>query len=275
MSVDPYLPLPYRVIAVRQDTPDTATVDLQPVGAAIPEPGPGQFTMLYMLGVGEAPISVSGAPIAGAPLAQTLRGVGAVSKAIIRLQPGEELGVRGPYGTMWPVGEAEGHDVLFIAGGLGLAPLRPAVRHVLANRERFGRVSVLYGARTPQDILYRDELVLWRRMLDVQVEVTVDRGARTWHGAVGVVTELIPRAGVNPARTIAMVCGPEVMMRFSVQALQGAGLPTEQIYVSMERSMKCGIGLCGHCQFGPDFVCKEGAVMRYDRIAAIFTVREI
>ena len=275
MTVNPYLPLPYRVIAVRQDTPDTATVELRPVGAAIPEPAPGQFTMLYALGVGEAPISVSGVPIEGAPLAQTLRGVGAVSKAIIRLQPGDELGVRGPYGTTWPVAAADGHDVLFIAGGLGLAPLRPAIRHVLANRERYGRVSVLYGARTPADILYRDELVLWRRMLDVQVEVTVDRGHRSWHGAVGVVTQLIPRAGVDPERTLAMVCGPEVMMRFSVQALQGFGLPSERIYVSMERSMKCGIGLCGHCQFGSDFVCKQGAVMRYDRIAAIFTVREI
>ena len=142
MPTSPYLPLPYRVIAVRQDTPDTATVDLMPVGAAIPEPAPGQFTMLYVLGVGEAPISVSGAPIEGAPLAQTLRGVGAVSKAVIRLQPGQELGVRGPYGTIWPVAEADGHDVLFIAGGLGLAPLRPAVRHVLANRERYGRVSL-------------------------------------------------------------------------------------------------------------------------------------
>ena len=275
MSVNSYLPLPYRVVAVRQDTADVATLDLKPVGAAIPEPAPGQFTMLYMLGVGEAPISVSGVPIEGAPLAQTLRGVGAVSKAIIRLQPGDELGVRGPYGTTWPVAAADGHDVLFIAGGLGLAPLRPAIRHVLANRERYGRVSVLYGARTPADILYRDELVLWRRMLDVQVEVTVDRGHRSWHGAVGVVTQLIPRAGVDPERTLAMVCGPEVMMRFSVQALQGFGLPSERIYVSMERSMKCGIGLCGHCQFGSDFVCKQGAVMRYDRIAAIFTVREI
>lgn len=275
MSASPYLPLPYRIISVRQDTPDTATIDLQPVRAAIPEPAPGQFTMLYMLGVGEAPISVSGVPIEGAPLAQTLRGVGNVSKAIIRLQPGDEIGVRGPYGTTWPVAEADGHDVLFIAGGLGLAPLRPAIRHVLAHRDRYGRVAVLYGARTPADILYRDELVLWRRMLDVQVEVTVDRAQRAWHGAVGVVTELIPRAGFEPDRTLAMVCGPEVMMRFSVQALQGAGLPSERIYVSMERSMKCGTGLCGHCQFGGEFVCKQGAVMRYDRIASIFTVREI
>ena len=275
MSVNSYLPLPYRVVAVRQDTADVATLDLKPVGAAIPEPAPGQFTMLYMLGVGEAPISVSGVPIEGAPLAQTLRGVGAVSKALIKLQPGEELGVRGPYGTTWPVTAADGHDVLFVAGGLGLEPLRPAIRHVLANRERYGRVAVLYGTRSPQDMLYREELALWRRMLDVQVEVTVDRAHRSWHGAVGVVPDLVPRAGFDPARVIAMVCGPEVMIRFTVLALQGAGVPLDRIYVSLERSMKCGMGLCGRCQMGADFVCKQGAVMRYDRIASIFHVREI
>jgi NAD(P)H-flavin reductase len=275
MSVDPYLPLAYRVIAVRQETADVATLDLLPVGAAIPEPAPGQFAMLYVFGVGDVPISVSGAPVEGAPLMHTLRGVGPASRAITRLRPGQELGVRGPYGTVWPVAEAEGHDVLFVAGGLGLAPLRPAVRQVLANRERYGRVSLLYGTRSPQDILYREELAGWRRMLDVQIEVTVDRADASWRGAVGVVPDLIPRACFDPASTIAMVCGPEVMMRFTVLALQAAGLPFERIFVSLERSMKCGIGLCGHCQFGREFVCKQGAVMRYDRIAAIFTVREI
>lgn len=273
--MDPYLPLPYRVLAVHQDTPDVVTLDMEPVGAAIPEPKPGQFTMLYAFGVGEAPISVSGAPVDGAPLVHTVRGVGAVSNAIIRLHPGQEIGVRGPYGTAWPIEEADSHDILFVAGGLGLAPLRPAVRHVLANRDRYGRVSLLYGTRGPEDMLYREELTEWRRMLDVEIEVTVDHADRTWRGAVGVVTNLIPRAGFDPAHTTAMVCGPEVMMRFSIMGLQGAGLPFERTYLSLERSMKCGMGLCGRCQFGADFVCKEGAVMRYDRIAHVFTVREI
>jgi NAD(P)H-flavin reductase len=275
LIVDPLLPLPYRVLAVHQDTLDTATLYLEPVGAAIPEPQPGQFTMLYAFGVGEAPISVSGAPVDGAPLVHTVRSVGAVSNAITRLHAGQELGVRGPYGTAWPVEAADGQDILFVAGGLGLAPLRPAVRHVLANRDHYGRVALLYGTRGPEDLLYRDELTEWRRMLDVEIEVTVDRADRTWRGAVGVVTTLIPRVGCDPAHTTAMVCGPEVMMRFSIQALQATGLPFERTYVSLERSMKCGIGLCGRCQFGADFICKQGAVMRYDRIAHVFTVREI
>ncbi len=273
--MDPLLPLPYRVLAVRQDTHDCVSLDLEPVGAAIADPQPGQFTMLYAFGVGEAPISVSGAPVSGAPLVHTVRAVGAVSNAITRLRAGQELGVRGPYGTAWPVEAADGQDILFVAGGLGMAPLRPAVRHVLANRDRYGRVALLYGTRGPEDLLYRDELTEWRRMLDVEIEVTVDRADRTWRGAVGVVTTLIPRVGCDPAHTTALVCGPEVMMRFSIQALQAAGLPFERTYVSLERSMKCGIGLCGRCQFGAEFICKQGAVMRYDRIAHIFTVREI
>ncbi len=273
--MDPYVPLPYRVLATRRDTPDVVTLELEPVGEAIPQPQPGQFTMLYVFGVGEAPISVSGAPVDGKPLVHTVRAVGAVSNAITRLRPGQEIGVRGPYGTVWPVSCAAGHDILFVAGGLGLAPLRPAIRHVLANRDRYGRISLLYGTRGPEDMLYRDELAEWRKMLDVEVEVTVDHADRTWRGAVGVVTKLIPRADFDPAHTTAMVCGPEVMMRFSVQALQAAGLPFARTFLSLERAMKCGMGLCGRCQFGPHFVCKEGAVMSYDRIAHIFTVREI
>jgi NAD(P)H-flavin reductase len=273
--VDPYVPLPYRVLAARKDTADVVTLDLEPVAGAIPEPQPGQFTMLYVFGVGEAPISVSGAPVDGAPLVQTVRAVGAVSNAITRLRPGQEIGVRGPYGTTWPVASATGHDILFVAGGLGLAPLRPAIRHVLANRDRYGRVSLLYGTRGPEDMLYREELAEWRRMLDVEIEVTVDHADRTWRGAVGVVTNLIPRAGFDPAQTTAMVCGPEVMMRFSVHSLQAAGLPFERTFLSLERAMKCGMGLCGRCQFGAHFVCKEGPVISYDRIAHIFTVREV
>lgn len=231
--MDPLLPLPYRITAVRQDTYDTTTLDMEPVRTAIPEPQPGQFTMLYAFGVGEAPISVSGAPVDGKPLTHTVRNVGAVSNAITRLRVGQELGVRGPYGTAWPVESADGQDILFVAGGLGMAPLRPAVRHVLSHRDRYGRVALLYGTRGPEDMLYREELTDWRRMLDVEIEVTVDRADRTWRGAVGVVTTLIPRAGCDPAHTTAFVCGPEVMMRFSIQALQATGLPFERTYVSL------------------------------------------
>jgi NAD(P)H-flavin reductase len=183
--------------------------------------------------------------------------------------------VRGPYGTPWPVESAEGSDVVFVAGGLGLAPLRPAIYHVLARREHYGRVVILYGTRSPSDILFRNEVERWRRRLDLEVLVTVDRADAAWRGDVGVVPRLIARAGFDPHSAVAMVCGPEVMMRFTANALQAAGVGSERIYLSMERNMKCAIGLCGHCQFGPDFVCKDGPVMRYDRIADIMTVREI
>jgi NAD(P)H-flavin reductase len=205
----------------------------------------------------------------------TIREVGAVSRAIAKLETGATVGVRGPFGTSWPVAAAQGSDIVFVAGGLGLAPLRPAIYDVLANRGHYGRVVILFGSRSPKDMLYRDELEQWRQCLDVDIEVTVDHANPDWHGNVGVVPALIPRAAFNPQHTIALVCGPEVMMRFSVSSLQDTGVPTDRIYVSIERNMKCGIGLCGHCQFGPTFVCKDGPVMRFDTIADIFALREI
>ena len=204
-----------------------------------------------------------------------MRAVGAVSAAITRLRRGTIIGVRGPYGSSWPVAESEGSDIVIVAGGLGLAPLRPAIYAVLARRQRYGRVVVLYGARSPADILYRRELEAWRRRLDVDIVVTVDHAAADWRGNVGVVPALIPRIPFDPDHAVAMVCGPEIMMRFTIDALRQRGLPADQIYLSMERNMKCAVGLCGHCQFGPAFVCRDGPVFRFDRIAAIFNIREI
>ncbi len=231
--------------------------------------------MLYMFGIGEVAISISGDPAARGGYVHTVRNVGAASGAIAGLAAGAMLGLRGPFGTAWPTEAAEGSDVVFVAGGLGLAPLRPAIYRVLAQRARYGRVVLLYGTRNPPDILYRHELERWRRRLDVDIMVTVDHADAGWRGNVGVVPRLISRAGFDPHSSIAMVCGPEVMMRFSALALHEAGIPTDRIYLSMERNMKCAIGLCGHCQFGPDFICKDGPVMRYDRIAGILAVREI
>lgn len=185
------------------------------------------------------------------------------------------VGVRGPYGSSWPVAESEGSDVIIVAGGLGLAPLRPVVYHVLARREHYGRVVLLYGARGPADILYRRELEAWRRRLDVDIVVTVDHAAPDWQGNVGVVPALIARAPVEAEHAVAMVCGPEIMMRFTIDALRDRGLGADRIYLSMERNMKCAVGLCGHCQFGPAFVCRDGPVFRFDRIAPIFNIREI
>ncbi|MDR3539163.1 MAG: FAD/NAD(P)-binding protein [Acetobacteraceae bacterium] len=273
--LDPLVPLAYRVRRTRRELPDIATLELVPVAGEVPAFLPGQFNMLYAFGIGEVAISMSGDPAQRGVFVHTVRDVGAISGAISRLGAGAIIGVRGPYGTAWPTTDAEGSDVLIIAGGLGLAPLRPAIYQVLANRARYGHVAILYGARSPSEILYRAELERWRRQLDVQLAVTVDHADASWRGDVGVVPKLIPRAGFDPTNTIALVCGPEVMMRFTATALLGAGVPAEQIHLSMERDMKCAIGLCGHCQFGPDFVCKDGPVMRYDRIAGFFAVREI
>jgi NAD(P)H-flavin reductase len=273
--VDPFVPQPYRVGRARRETHDITTLELIPLGGERPDFRPGQFNMLYAFGIGEVAISMSGDPTSRESYVHTVRNVGAVSGAIAKLGAGAMLGLRGPYGTFGPTETAAGSDVVFVAGGLGLAPLRPALYQVLTQRQRYGRVALLYGTRSPPDILYRSELERWRRRFDVDVAITVDRADASWRGNVGVVTKLIARAGFDPPNTVAMVCGPEVMMRFSAGALTAAGLPRDHIYLSMERNMKCAIGLCGHCQFGPDFMCKDGPVMRYDRIAENLGVREV
>lgn len=270
---DPMVPDVYRVQQVRRELPDIATLELIPLDGVVPAFMPGQFNMLYAFGIGEAAISISGDSARPRTFVHTVRDVGKVSGAIAKLAPGAMVGVRGPFGTAWP--NAEGNDVVIVAGGLGLAPLRPAIYRVLAHRERYGQVAILYGTRTPAELLFATELARWRQRLDVQVMVTVDHADATWHGDVGVVPRLIPRASFDPGHTVAMVCGPEVMMRYTAQGLLGAGVPATQIHLSMERNMKCAIGLCGHCQFGPDFICKDGPVMTYDRIGSALTVREL
>jgi NAD(P)H-flavin reductase len=171
--------------------------------------------------------------------------------------------------------EAAGKDVIIVAGGIGLAPLRSVICQILSDRSKYGKVVLLYGARTPDDILYRSELQQWGSRSDMRVEVTVDRAPTTWQGTVGVVPSLISKASFDPRQAVAMLCGPGVMMHFAMHELERCGVETRQVYVSMERNMKCGVGLCGHCQFGPQFVCKEGPVFRYDRVAPFLAVREI
>jgi NAD(P)H-flavin reductase len=271
---DSFMPQIYRVDRVNRELPDTVTLELTPSSGSRPPFESGQFNMLYVFGVGEVAISMSGDRKGGA-FVHTVRDVGAVSGAIAKLAPGAIIGLRGPFGTGWPVRDAEGSDIVIVAGGLGLAPLRPAIYDVLANRSRYGRVTILFGSRNPTDMLYRHELEHWRQRLDIDIEVTVDHADPGWRGTVGVVPALIARAAFDRHDAVAMICGPEVMMRFTVNALRDAGLAAERIYVSMERNMKCAIGLCGHCQFGPTFVCKDGPVMRFDRIADIFAMREI
>lgn len=270
------LPTPYRIQRARRETSDTFTLDL------VPEDGqercsfaPGQFNMLYVFGVGEVPISASGDPGRVPLLQHTTRVVGSVTKGMRRLKRGDAIGIRGPFGRPWPLQEAAGRDLLVVAGGIGLAPVRPVLYHVLAQRERYRKVVLLYGTRAPEDILYRKELQRWRGKFDLEVHLTVDRASSDWRGNVGVVTRFIPRTPFDPSNAVALVCGPEVMMRFTVMELQKRGLATERIYISMERNMKCAVGFCGRCQYGPEFICKDGPVFRFDRIAAIFGKPEI
>jgi NAD(P)H-flavin reductase len=270
------IPVPWVIRRVRRETPDTFTLDLSPPGGTDHFAfEPGQFNMLYAFGVGEAPISISGDPARVEPLVHTIRVVGNVTRALCALKKGEMAGVRGPFGTSWPVATAAGSDVVIIAGGLGLAPLRPALYYLLNHRGAYGNIELIYGARTPQDLLYRQELESWRGRFDVRVHVTVDTADRDWRGSVGVVTPIISRARFDPAHTVALVCGPGVMMRFTVRELMSHGIPPAQIFLSMERNMKCGIGLCGHCQWGPFFICKDGPVFSFDRIKDWFERREV
>jgi NAD(P)H-flavin reductase len=230
--------------------------------------------MLYVFGTGEVPISISGDPVNQDSLAHTVRAVGPVTQVITHLQRGDVLGVRGPFGSSWPVEAAQGCDVVMVAGGLGLAPLRPALYHVLAHREKFGEVVLLYGARSPGDVLYSRQLDRLRRQ-GAEIMVTVDRVAGAWPGEVGVVTRLIPRATFDPLNTVAMICGPEIMMRFTIAELEKLGVSQENIFISMERNMKCAVGFCGHCQFGPTFVCKDGPVFSCSQVKRFFWTKEV
>ncbi len=274
-TTDAMLPRPFRIEKVRRELSDTFTMEMVPAEGGEFSFAPGQFNMLYVFGVGEVPISISGDPNDHSVVVHTTRAVGAVTSALDALKAGDVVGVRGPYGTPWPVEAAFGHDLVFVAGGVGLAPLRPAIYQAMANRDRFGKVVVLYGARTPEDILFKKEVERWRGRFDMSVHVTVDRATGKWGGSVGVVTNLVAKGGFDPAATTAFVCGPEVMMRYVAAALQNKGVGRSGIYLSMERNMKCGCGLCGHCQWGPHFVCKDGPVFRYDQIADMLLTREL
>jgi NAD(P)H-flavin reductase len=258
------------------ETRDTFTLTIEPTAPGQSCPfTPGQFNMLTSFGVGEVPISMSGPPGDGRKLVHTLRAVGPVTQSFQQLARAAIVGVRGPFGRGWPLADAAGADIVLVAGGIGLAPLRPLVYQLLANRRQFGRVSLLVGARSPDDMLYAKELERWRGRFDIDVGVTVDRAHVGWRGHVGVVTTLVPRAPFDPRSAMAYVCGPEVMMQSAARDLELRGVPAARIWVSMERNMKCGVGLCGHCQLGPTLICRDGPVYRYDKVAPLMAIREL
>jgi NAD(P)H-flavin reductase len=269
----PALPARYRVVDRLDETHDTVTLDLRPVDQPIPAPQPGQFTMLYAPGIGEVPVSISGTG-PGPGLAQTVRAVGMVTRALCAASPGQLIGVRGPYGTHWDVPGAAGGDLLIVAGGIGLAPLRGALRTALALRGRYRRIVVLIGARSPGELVFAGELNDWRDA-GAEVHLTVDQAAAGWAGHVGVVTQLIDRAEIDSARTTALVCGPEVMMRRTARALLARQVPATRVRVSLERNMRCGVAECGHCQLGPLLLCRDGPVVSYAVAAPLLTIREL
>jgi NAD(P)H-flavin reductase len=267
------LPVRYRVSSRVEETHDTVTITLEPAEDPIAEFRPGQFTMLYSFGVGEIPISVSGPP-GQLSLTHTIRSVGAVSAALCAAQPGQIIGVRGPFGTSWDDAGAAGRDLLLVAGGIGLAPLRPALLAALAQPGRYRRIIVLAGARSPAELVFAADYDRWREH-GAEVDITVDKADASWPGQVGVVTQLISQAHLDPTRTTALVCGPEVMMRITTRALTAVSLPSASIWISLERNMQCGIAECGHCQLGPLLLCRDGPIVNFQVAEPLLVIREL
>ena len=277
VHTDPMIPFMMKVRKISWETDDTYTIVLEHENDDS-KPfifKPGQFNMLYAFGHGEAAISISSDPAKNTSITHTIHRVGHVTTALSALKKGDVVGVRGPFGSSWPVDEAKGKDVIFVVGGIGLAPLRPALYHIFRNRKNYERVILLYGSRTALDILYRIELDEWVKKHKIDVQITVDRSDTSWRGNVGVVTNLFNYVELDARQTLAMVCGPEIMMKYSIDELKKIGIPNHNIYLSMERNMKCAVGFCGHCQYGANFICKDGPVFNYSHVKKIFDVSEL
>ncbi|AGA33827.1 2-polyprenylphenol hydroxylase and related flavodoxin oxidoreductase [Thioalkalivibrio nitratireducens DSM 14787] len=263
---NPDRPFEVEVVERVEETPTIYTLHLR-----FTDPGiersyrcqPGQFNMLYLYGVGEIPISIVSDPDSRGPVEHTIRSVGRVTRGMEMLRVGDRIGLRGPYGRGWPLQEAEGRDVVFVTGGLGCAPLVSLIRYVVERRERFGRIVILQGVKHSDDLIWRRQYERWQRLPDVQVLLASDVGGPNWPYSVGRVTVLFSQAAIDPDRSIVMLCGPEVMMKSSIERLLAIGVPPEVIWLSIERNMQCGIGHCGHCQLGPYFVCHDGPVFHY------------
>ncbi len=269
-------PVPYRVRTRVVESPDSATLTLAPVGETLRTPQPGEFMMLYAFGVGEAAISVSGDPtITDGSITHTIRAVGAVSRALHDARPGTVVGVRGPFGTTWGLDEAAGRDLVMVAGGVGLCPLRPAVLGALAERGRYGKVTLVVGARSGADFVFAAQLQEWTDEPGIEMHLIVDAATPGWTGEVGLVTAPLRRLALNAARTTAFLCGPEPMLRSGAQDLLAKGMAAQHIRVSLERNMQCGVGWCGHCQLGPLLLCRDGPVVGYDIAGPLLRVKEL
>lgn len=273
---EPLLPHPARITEIEDEAYAIATYHLMFEDDGLRQRfrfQAGQFNMIYLPGIGEVPISISSDPAQPEKLGHTIRYAGNVTRAISQLKPGDVVGLRGPYGSAWPLDRLSGQDICIVTGGIGLAPLRPVIYALMQRRDDFGKVNLLYGARTPADMLYTSEFDTWRDHR-IQIHLTVDRADERWRGQVGVVPMLFYHLRPDPSQTIVLTCGPEIMIRFVIYEALARRIPKERIYVSMERNMKCAVGFCGHCQFGPTFICKEGPVLSYAQIEPFFGVED-
>lgn len=275
-TADPMLPAPAWIRSIKPEAYGISTFTLAfaeaDLGAAY-RFLPGQFNMLYLPGFGESAISMSSDPGNPAEIGHTIRFAGNVTRAVSRLKAGDMVGIRGPFGSAWPMQAAVGRDVLIVAGGIGLAPLRPVLFEVIRRRSEFKRVILMYGARTPADLLYTDDFESWQQE-GIEIHVTVDRADDQWHGQVGVVPLLFYRIRLDHSQTVVFTCGPEVMMRFVIYEAIARRIPTDAIWVSLERNMKCAVGFCGHCQFGPTFICRDGPVLSFRAVEPFYNKEE-
>lgn len=276
-SINPWTPLQAQIRAIRQEVPGVATYDLAletPSGQDEYRFLPGQFNMLYLPGFGESAISVSSDPAEHGTIAHTVRIAGNVTQALSRKEPNDQIGIRGPFGTSWPMEQCRGRDVVLACGGIGLAPLRPAIYHLINNRDDYGRVTLLYGARTSGDLLYSHEYDQWRAA-GIEVEVTVDLGESDWQGHIGVVPALFYHMRLDGQKTFVMTCGPEIMIRFVIFEALARKVPPDQLFISLERNMSCAMGFCGHCQLGPAFICKDGPVFNYVQMEPYLNLEDL
>ena len=269
---DVYLPNPAEIIARTQESSTIFTLKtrfIDPIHHPVSFL-PGQFNMLYLYGVGEVAISISSDESDQCCLSHTIRAVGRVTKALQALQPGDEVGIRGPYGQGWPLERAQAKDIVIVTGGLGCAPTVSVINYILARRKQFGVLNILQGVKHSDDFIFKKQYAKWRQNIDTNVYIAADLAGPHWPWGVGYVTDMIQTLALDPDKTIAMMCGPEMMMHAAINALVNKGMQEESIYLSMERNMACGIGHCGHCQYGGLFVCKDGPIFAYPTIKALF-----
>jgi len=265
------------IVNIQSEAPGIATYWVRYLDPAVRKGytfRPGQFNMLYLPGYGEAAISISSDPEELDTIGHTIRSTGSVTQNISRLKVGDVIGVRGPFGTSWPIEQFKGVDLIIGTGGVGVPALRPVIYHVIRHRQDFDRVVLLYGARTPKDLQYTREYEGWEKA-GIETMITVDRADETWQGQVGVVPILFYRLRMDPKKSVVLTCGPEIMIRYVVFEALARRVPSSRIFVSMERNMKCGLGQCGHCQIGPYFVCKDGPVFSFEALEPYYSVEEL